>query len=953
MDSGSSDPSGRKLIEVALPLEAVNAAGRAEKAVPKKGHPATMHLWWSRKPLGVARAVLFASLVDDPSARPDLYPTVAAQKQERDRLQALIGDLCRWERSGDPVLLAEAQRCIETSAGGELPRIIDPFCGGGAISTEAIRLGLDTFAIDLNPVAALVSSATLSLAQRFAGRPAVAPGAGDSEGTTGIAADVAHYGEAVENECRRRLAGAFPAPSDQASPDGRSPVISYLWARTITCASSACRRTTPLLSTWWLSRKPTNRWHVRPDVTGDRFGFSAERGPPPTGLTDLKVGRGANFRCLHCGTVNDAEAVRHCGREAGFGLRLVAVQALADPRRPRAGRAWFSADEAGERAGLAGAPAGFPAAVEAALQRDLPADCGNVTAFGLRTFGDVLSPRQRLTMATFAEVIGGMVPVVYEDARTAGMADNAMGVEHGGSGARAYAEAVTTYLGLALSRMANRTTTMTTHNRANGSVEQSFIRPAYGFYGEFAEANPFSGSTGSWAGGLQYVVQAMAALPAPSAPPPGSTARHCPTRPGDRPPETARVGTADVRCGSMLSALEGSAGVVCTDPPYYDMFDFAALSNLFLVWLRAALGDVWPATLGSLRAPTAEQIVANPARSGGDRTAAHERFVKLLRLAFERMRAVHDSAYPLTVYFGYQQSETRSKVATGGSRGTAWEALLDGLIEAGFRITATWPLRTERPEGVKKGTKSLASSVLLVCRPVAESDPVRPAATMADFQRALRAELPEAVRMMQQANIAPLDLVQAAIGPGMAVYTRFGQVLTEDGSPLGVRGALAMIDEVLDEALGGAEVRFDAATRWALAWFDEHGFAEGSFGRAEQLSKACNTSIAGLTAVGMIVIAGDRVRLRHRRETGRAQNPSRVGIPTVWEAAQRLLRDLDGGGESAAAALLGRLDAATAAAVRDLTYQLFRICTRRNRNAEAAACNGLVTAWPELVRLTG
>ena len=953
MDSGSSDPSCRKLIEVALPLEAVNAAGRAEKAVPKKGHPATMHLWWSRKPLGVARAVLFASLVDDPSARPDLYPTEAAQNEERDRLVALIGDLCRWERSGDPALLAEAQRCIETSAGGELPRIIDPFCGGGAISTEAIRLGLDTLAIDLNPVAALVSSATLSLAQRFAGRPAVAPGAGDGKGTTGIAADVAYYGEAVEDECRRRLAGAFPAPSNQVSPNGRAPVISYLWARTITCASSACRRTTPLLSTWWLSRKPTNRWYARPDTEGGRFGFSAERGPPPTGLTDLKVGRGANFKCLHCGTVNDAEAVRHCGREAGFGLRLVAVQGLADPRRPRAGRAWFSADEAGERAGLAGAPAGFPAAVEAALQRDLPADCGNVTAFGLRTFGDVLSPRQRRTMATFAEVIGGMAAVVYRDALAAGIADDGMGVEQGGRGARAYAEAVVTYLGLALSRMANRTTTMTTHNRANGSVEQSFIRPAYGFCGEFAEANPFSGSTGSWSGGLGYVVRAMAALPAPSAPLPGSRERHCPSRPGEPPPETVRVGTADVRCGSMLSALDGAAGVVCTDPPYYDMFDFAALSNLFLVWLRAALGDVWPVTLGSLPAPTAEQILASPARSGGDRAAAHERFVKLLRLAFERMRAVHDSDYPLTVYFGYQQSETRSKEATGGSRGTAWEALLDGLIAAGFRITATWPLRTERPEGVKKGTKSLASSVLLVCRPVAESDPARPAATMADFQRALRAELPEAVRMMQQANIAPLDLVQAAIGPGMAVYTRFGQVLTADGSPLGVREVLAMIDEVLDEALDEAEVRFDAATRWALAWFDEHGFAEGSFDRAEQLSKACNTSIAGLTAVGMIVIAGERVRLRHRRETGRAQIPSRVGIPTVWEAAQRLLRDLDGGGESAAAALLGRLDAATAAAVRDLTYQLFRICTRRNRNAEAAACSGLVTAWPELVRLTG
>lgn len=946
------DGMHRKLIEVALPLQAVNAAGRAEKAVPKKGHPATMHLWWSRKPLGVARAVLFASLVDDPSARPDLYPNEAAQTEERDRLLALIGDLCRWERSGDPTLLAEAQRCIEASAGGDLPRIIDPFCGGGAISTEAIRLGLDTLAIDLNPVAALVSSASLSLAQRFAGRPAVAPGA-SSAGTTGIAAAVAYYGESVEDECRRRLAGAFPAPCSQVSPNRRSPVISYLWVRTITCANPACRRTTPLLSTWWLSRKPTNPWHVRPTMEADRFGFSAERGQPPAGLTDLKVGRGANFRCLHCSTVNDAATVRRCGRETGFGLRLVAVQGLADPSRPRAGRAWFSAEEAGERAGLAGAPAGFPAAVEAALQRDLPADCGNVTAFGLRTFGDVLSPRQRLTMATFAEVIGELAPVVYQDALAAGIADDGMGVEQGGCGARAYAEAVVTYLGLALSRMANRTTTMTTHNRANGSVEQSFIRPAYGFCGEFAEANPFSGSTGSWAGGLGYVVRAMAALPAPSAPLPGSTARHCPSRPGDPPPETVRVGTAEVRRGSMLSALDGAAGVVCTDPPYYDMFDFAALSNLFLVWLRATLGGVWPETISSLPAPAAEQIVASPARSGGDRTAAHERFVKLLRLAFERMRAVHDSNYPLTVYFGYQQTGTRSKVATGGSPGTAWEALLDGLLAARFRITATWPLRTERPEGVKKGTKSLASSVLLVCRPVAESDSIRPATTAAELRLALRAELPGAVRMMQQANIAPVDLVQAAIGPGMAVYTRFERVLTEDGSPVGVREALAMIDEVLDEALDGNEARFDAATRWALSWFDEHGFAEGSFSRAEQLSEAFNTSVAGLTAAGIIVAAGDRVRLRHRRESGTAQIPSQVGIPTVWGAAQRLLRDLDGGGESAAAALLGRLDAGTAAAVRDLTYQLFRICTRRNRNAEAAACNGLVSAWPELIRLAG
>ena len=957
MDDSRSEPSPRKLIEVALPLAAVNAAGRAEKAVPKKGHPATMHLWWSRKPLGVARAALFASLVDDPSSRPDLYPTEVAQQNERQRLLALIEDLCRWERSGDRALLAEAQRCIEASAGGELPLIIDPFCGGGSIGSEAIRLGLDTLAIDLNPVAALVSSATLSVAQRFAGFPAVSPGGAAGDGGPGIGADVAYYGAGVEEECRRLLASAFPAPSSQMTPGGRSVPVSYLWARTIACASPACGRMTPLLSTWWLSKKPTNQWHARPVLEGDLFGFGVDRGPPPAGLADLKVGRGANFRCLHCSTVNDVDAVRRHGREAGFGLRLVAVQALADPHRRRAGRIWLAPDTPGETAGLAANETRFPGAVEVALRRDLPAGSGNVTAFGLRTFGDVLSPRQGRTMATFAEVITAMTSRVHRDAIAAGMADEGVGLERGGTGARAYAEAVTTYLALALSRMANRTTTMTTHNRANGSVEQSFIRPAYGFYGEFAEANPFSGSTGSWAGGLGYVVRAVMALPAPGATPAspaaaGSSPPNDGGRPDCPPLDAPRVGRADVRCGSMLNALDGEAGVVCTDPPYYDTFDYATLSNLFLVWLRAALGDVWPETLDPLLAPTVDQVVSNAARCDGDRAAAHTHFETLLRRAFERMRDVQDSRYPLTVYYGYQQVEKRTKQGKPGASGTAWEALLESLIAAGFRITATWPLRTERPEGVKKGTKSLASSVLLVCRPVAGENSARPEITMDDLRRVVRAELVGSVRMMQQANIPPLDLVQAAIGPGMAAYTRFERVLTASGSPVGVRAVLALINEVLDETLIAAGANLDASTRWALDWFDAHGFAEGPSGRAEQLSKERNIPVAGLVSAGIVVAAGDHVRLRHRQELDTAWGSGRTGRPTVWEATQHLLRLLHDDGEPAAAALLRRLDADTVTAAHDLAYRLFRICTRRGRNAEAAACNGLVTAWPELTRLS-
>ena len=943
----------RKLIEVALPLEAVNAAGRAEKAVPKKGHPATMHLWWSRKPLGVTRAVLFASLVDDPSSRPDLYPTEAAQDAERQRLHGLIEELCRWERSGDTALLAEAQRCIAISSDGDPPRIIDPFCGGGAISTEAIRLGLDTVAIDLNPVAALVSAATLSIAQRFAGRPAVgAGGLARGDGLAGIAADVALYGAAVEAECRRRLAGIFEPPPSPLSPNGRTVAISHLWTRTIPCANPGCRRTTPLLSTWWLSKKPTNQWHARPVLEGDRFDFEVEPGAPPASLIDLKVGRGTNFRCLFCSNVNHPDWVRLCGLESGFGLRLVAVQAYADPRRLRSGRIWLVPDAASERAGQAVEGSSLPAPIEAALCRELPAESGNVTAFGIRTFGDLLSPRQRRTLATFSEVIAGTTPLVHRDALAAGMADDGVGIEQAGNGASAYAEAVTTYLALALSRMANRTTTMTTHNRANGSVEQSFIRPAYGFYGEFPEANPFSGSTGSWAGGVDYVVRALEALPAPSGILGERLDRSAPqTDPsGDPRPAPPRVGRSDVRCGSMLSALDGDIGVVCTDPPYYDMFDYASLSNLFLVWLRATLGEIWPETLGPLLAPTDSQIVSNAARFGGDRSAAHDHFESLLGRALERIREVHDSRYPLAIYYGYQQAERRSKNGGVGATGTAWEAMLESLIGAGLRIVATWPLRTERPEGVKKGTRSLGTSLLLICRPAEGDCGVRPVATVSEFRRVLTAELPDAVRLLQRSNIAPLDLVQAVIGPGMRVYTSYARILGPQGARLAVSEALEIINEVLDESLTAAGAELDAATRWALTWFGERGFADGPFGRAEQLSKALSTSVDRLVGAGIVTIAGDRVRLLSRQELEAARDPAADRRLTVWAATQHLLRCLLDSGEPAAAALLSRLDTDAARAARGVAYRLYRICNRGNRAAEAAACNSLVASWPSLTR---
>lgn len=914
--------TGSKLIEVALPLESVNRAGRAEKSVPKKGHPATLHLWWSRKPLGVARAVLFASLVDDPSAHPERFPTEEDQATERSRLFEIVAALAQWGRSEDHELLAQARQQVEVDTAGDLPLLIDPFCGGGAIPVEGIRLGLDALAIDLNPVAALVTASAVGVAQRFVGLGPVHPRANrlgvGSSGLEGIAEDVQRYGDAVEAECRRRLARDFADVSSPVSPGSVSTPVSYLWARTATCTNPICRRETPLLSTWWLCKRAKHHWHARPVIDGDQFSFTVHEGGPPEELVDLKAGRGANYRCLFCDEVNDAAAIRDQGATSRLGYRLVAIQVFRDARKPRSGRAYADPDPEVERIALT---APTPEIALRALDRRIPSVSGNVTMFGIRSFADLLTPRQRMTMGTFAEVIAEIAPAIRSDGISAGMNDDPLSLERGGAGAAAYAEAVVTYLGLTLSRMANRVSTMTIHNRANGSVEQSFVQPAYAFYGDFPEANPFSGSTGSWGNALEHVWKAVAALPVTSA-------------------------RAEVRATSMLTALDDARGVVSTDPPYYDMFDYAALSNLFYVWLRACLADVWPCMLGPLLAPASEQIVSNPTRFDGSKAKAHNHFEQLLRDAFVKMREAQDPGFPMTVYYGYQQTE-RSK---NGRSSTAWEALLESMIDAGLRITATWPLRTERPEGVKKGSNSLASSILLVCRPALKDANT---ATTAEFRRGLRDRLPQALRLLQQGNIAPVDLAQAAIGPGIAIFTSYKRVIEADGTPIGVRAALQMINQVLDETLEGSESDFDADTRWAVTWFEEHGFAEASFGRAEQLSKSRNTSIAGLTQAGIVHASAGRVRLLSRDELPADWYPAGDGRLTVWEAVQHLIRSIDHDGEQRAAGLLASMDDATGELARELAYRLFQTCTTRGWNQEAAALNGLVASWPALQQLKG
>ncbi len=898
----------KKLIEVALPLEAINLAGRAEKAVPKKGHPATMHPWWSRKPIGIARAVIFASLVDDPCSEGDTGPESLAR---RERLLELTALLAHWDADQDTDLMSEVGRAIDECWPNGRPGALDPFCGGGAIPLEASRLGLFTTAIDLNPVAALITRVMIEILPRHGDCGPLHPRHCETRSPnrrTGLALDVQAYGDDLEKLARGRLDGRFDRMASPFSPDGMTTAVSYLWSRTVNCPNPTCGRSTPMLSTWWLSKKAKNRWHVRPVLDGSRVEFEVHQGEPPPGLTDPKVGRGANYRCVWCEEAIEPTHVRSEGKALRLGLRLAAIQAFKNPSSGRKGRIWLSPIDEVERAGLR-----EPCAELDGLDVEVPTTSGNAHTYGITRFTQLLSPRQLETMCAFSDELKGMRDQIERDASAAGLATRDTLGGSDGPSADSYADAVVTCLAIAVSRMANRVSTMTVHNRANGSVEQSFIQPAFGFYGEFPEANPFSGSTGSWQGSLNYVVPSIEAL-----------SRH--------------VQQSSVTLGSALEADLPGDVLVSTDPPYYDMFDYADLSNLYYVWLRRILREIWPDLMATIRVSGDSQIDANASREGRGHKEAHKRFESMLSTALTRIREVQHEASPVTIYYGYQQSQTLEK---DGS--TAWEAFLESLRAAGLAVVATWPLRTERPEGVKKRTNSLASSILLACRPHDSSGPI---GDQSDLRRALAADLPRQLSTLHGAGIPAVDMGQAAIGLGMATYSGFGRVVGTDGRDLPITDVLAVIREVLTEATEGFESTVSAHSQWAIGWLESNGYDEGPYGVAEQLTKTWNTTTGTLEDAGIIEAEQGRVRLRQRVEY---RDEALTRTHGGWAAAQLLAGALESDGELAAASVLSVLDHDVAEEALAVAHRHFAISEGRGDGADAVAFNALTIAWPAIV----
>ena len=938
----------KKLIEVALPLDAINAAATREKSI-RHGHPSTLHLWWARRPLAAARAVLFAQMVDDPASRPELFATVEEQDRERERLFRLIEELVKWENTTNETVLQAARdeireswrrtcadnadhpRAAELFDPERLPAFHDPFAGGGTLPLEAQRLGLEAHASDLNPVAVLINKAMIEIPPKFAGQAPVNPEARaesgllarEWRGAQGLAEDVRCYGRWMRDEAEKRIGHLYPkievtAEIVRERPDlrpyeGRKlTVIAWLWARTVKSPNPAFAEVdVPLASTFMLSTKKGKEAYVEPVIEGREYRFAVKVGAPSDAAAakaGTKLSRGANFHCLMSGMPIAPAYIYAEGKATRMGARLMAIVAEGDR-----GRVYLAPTDEHESVAREAHLDWKPAISMPDNPRWF-----SPPLYGLSTFGDLFTHRQLAALNSFSDLVTEARDRVRQDAIAVGLTDTRQPLRDGGTGATAYAEAVAVYLAFASSKAADRNTSLCVWEQRMDRLRGTFSRQALPMTWDFAETNPLSGAGGDLYGTTHSVCEVLEKF------------------------SSDIVGTG-VQADATRQSV-ASRAVVSTDPPYYDNIGYADLSDFFYSWLRRSLKPIFPDLFATLAVPKAEELVATPYRHGSKKNA-DAFFLSGMTKAIERLAEIAHAVFPVTIYYAFKQSESRTD---GDRSSTGWETFLDAVIRTGFAITGTWPMRTELGNRmISMGTNALASSIVLVCRKRPADAPVT---TRRDFLTELKAELPYALTQLQRGNIAPVDLAQAAIGPGMAVYTRYAKVLDASGSRLSVGDALALINQTLDEILAEQEGDFDADSRWALVWFEQHGFDAGDYGVAETLSKAKNTSVAGMVEAGILRSRAGKVRLMRPQELPSDWDPARDDRLTAWETVHHVIRVMEQGGESAAAGLVRKLGG-FAEVARELCYRLYTVCERKKRAAEALAYNGLVQSWPEISRL--
>ena len=892
----------KKLIETGIPLRTINEESAREKSL-RHGLPSTLHLYWARRPLATTRSILFAQLVDDPSAHPDRFPTVEEQDRERKRLQLLMERLAKWENIHDTDLYKEARQAILDSNDGIMPDVLDPFAGGGAIPLEAQRLGLKAQASDLNPLAVTINKALIEFPSIFFNQPSVHPTEGTkaSDKTGGLADDIRYYGKVLRDKAFEKVGHLYPKVKDEN--DTEHTVIAWIWARTVTNPNPANPVQVPLVRSWWLSKKKGHEAWVEPIVASDgSISYKVHHDDQgPTGEQEGTVDRKGAVSIVD-GTPIALEYIRSEGRAGRLGARLIAV--VGDSS---AGRVYVSPSAFQGRVADVEEPSDKP--MELLPERALSF---RIQAYGAKLWSDLFTNRQLTVLTTLTDTVTEVRELVLKDALAAGMPEGEP-LDRGGHGGRAYADAVSVYLSLAVSRQTDYSSSICGWNINREGLRNVFARQAIPMTWDYAEANPFSSSSGNFLSQVEWVAEAVENVPA-------------------YPECEAHQADAATRDYSNV--------VVSTDPPYYDNIGYSDLSDYLYVWLRRMLKPVLPSVTATMLTPKTQELVANPYRHGGKEGAA-QFFVDGFNHVFAHIRETARTDIPMTVYYAYKQKDDRTGTSTG------WYALLDGLIHSGWEITATWPVRSERGgRMISVGTNSLASSIVLACRPRPAD---APATTMRAFNSVLRMELSEELRTLIASGIDPVDLSQAAIGPGISVYSRYSRIREADGTDMPIQRALEVINHVIDEVMGDADSDYDPDTRFAVKWYQSYGWDRQDSGIADQLSRSCGTSPDALVRSSVFEAAGGNARLLRPGELSGEWDPLTDVRTSLWEAAVRLAGVLDAKGVDAVTPMMAHVGQCMPLdQVRGLVFRMYHEAEKRKDTEEAIRFNNLASMWDDL-----
>ena len=904
----------KKLIEVALPIEAINKGCIAEKNPFLKNHPRSLHLWWARRPLAACRAILFSSIIDDPSSNKEKFPTEEAQDLERERLFRLIEQMMDYNSSNDDGVMEEIRSLIDNSNNRDKIEVYDPFCGGGSIPVEAKRLGLKAYGSDLNPIAVLINKALLEIPNNFQSMKSPISQSNSAlkiniQHKQPILTDIEFYINHLNRIVSKNASHLYKPLNTKA---GERKVLAYMWAKTVPSPNPVFSHIqVPLMRSFWLSRKKGKQFWLEPkiDLKNQKFSFSI-KGGVPSNIEKIAKGtrhdKKATFRCVMSDSPISMDYIRNQAKNGRLNEMLTAI----------------ICDENGQKVFISCDVNDSKEVTKLKLPFNIPSEeiqgdkrYTSPPMYGMREYSQLFNKRQLNFLSITIDTLREINKKVYRDALKAGFNNGEDDLLNNGTGARAYAQAISIYLSLAISHLIRYYCTLTTWNVTNQNIVQVFGRQALPMVWDYVETNPIYGkitleTVGKWVtSSLKYVKHSI----------PGKAFLH------------------DVKLKSDIKNV-----IISTDPPYYDNIGYSDLSDFFYVWLKLSLKEIIPDFFKTVLTPKNDEITAIPSRFGNDKENARKNFENNLEAAFKNLSHIQSNDYPLTLFYAYKQVEKKD----GGTFSTGWETILNSLIHSKFKIVGTWPLKTEKEYALKGKKNALTTTLIVVCRKVTVK---RPIITRREFIKLLGDELETSLLKMMNYDIAPVDLQQAAIGPGMSIFSGYSKVIEANGEKMSVRTALQLINAELDKIQENFDIEMDSDTRFYIQWFDNYGFDKQPYGEAETLAHAKDISVQGLVNSGLFIAESGKAKLKYWTEMSENWDPRTIEKVTLWECTHYLLKEIiDGSGQMGAARLVKLMGNQKANEAKELAYQLYHICDNRGWSEYSAQYNVLISNWVDI-----